>query len=686
MGRGDVKVRLLGDLSDLTSALGEGASQIGDFASGVAGRAGIALGAAGAAGGALFVERFDDALDFGVTSDRIAAQLNLSDEAAALAADSAASLYANAWGESVDEVSAAIASVAQNDLVDLENASQATVETITAGVLDISNAFDEDFGSASRAAGQLIRNGLAGDATEALDLITAGFQGGANRADDLLDTLNEYAPSFARLGLDGATAIGLISQGLDAGAFNADKIGDAFNEFEIRATDMSDGSIAAFQAMGFEAREVATTIAEGGPAAAAATSEILSALGRMEDPIARNAAGVALFGSMWEDLGEDVILSLNPAEAAITDFEGATERMGDTLNDNLRTKIDTLIRSGLMAMTSAMTDHVIPVAEQVIDTFNEDGLSGVFDLVSEAVSDAVPVVLDELQEMGEKIIDWVADTAPEVAAQLVDWGKEFVEWVGPQISPMLQELGRLVGVLLTWLVENIDDIVVQLAEWGAAFVAWVAPMIPPMLAEAANLLGQLIAWMAIDALPKLVAELAGWALAFGQWLADAGIEIIRQMPGFIQNVTTAATRAGQEALAEFGRWISQLPGDFYDWGREAGLELVRGVIDGLKNLPGAITDALPGNIGGSIADRLTPATEAPKSIGGFTAQDVGGQAFIADVPVEPTPTIVNVTNNFGAGTDPIEAGRAVEEVLYRFEQAGGQIRIQQDAAGVITLS
>ena len=48
------------------------------------------------------------------------------------------------------------------------------------------------------------------------------------------------------------------------------------------------------------------------------------------------------------------------------------------------------------------------------------------------------------------------------------------------------------------------------------------------------------------------------------------------------------------------------------------------------------------------------------------------------------PTIV-VNQNFGVGTSPVEAGRAVEEVLFRFQQAGGSLRVTRSDNGVITL-
>ena len=62
-------------------------------------------------------------------------------------------------------------------------------------------------------------------------------------------------------------------------------IGDAVKEFSIRAIDGSDTTKKGFEALGFDAEDVAAKFAEGGETARAAFKTIVDALGAMDDPI-----------------------------------------------------------------------------------------------------------------------------------------------------------------------------------------------------------------------------------------------------------------------------------------------------------------------------------------------------------------------------------------------------------------
>ena len=154
------------------------------------------VGAAALAAGALFSASFGQSLDFSAANQTISAQLGLTQEESARIGEISGNVYAGAWGESIDEVNNAIRSIDQN-LGEIENFPDAELEQITGLALDLATAFDVDVSEATRAAGQLIRSGLATDAEDAFDIITTGFQNGANASDEFLDTLSEYSVNFA---------------------------------------------------------------------------------------------------------------------------------------------------------------------------------------------------------------------------------------------------------------------------------------------------------------------------------------------------------------------------------------------------------------------------------------------------------------------------------------------------------
>ena len=112
-------------------------------------------------------------------------------------------------------------------------------------------------------------------------------------------------------------------------------------EFQIRATDASESSAKGFELIGLNAAEMTARIAKGGPEARAGLQEVLDGLNAIEDPVKRNTAGVALFGTQWEDMGDAIRkLDLKTAASEIGDAAGATERALKTMSDNAATQIE----------------------------------------------------------------------------------------------------------------------------------------------------------------------------------------------------------------------------------------------------------------------------------------------------------------------------------------------------------
>jgi len=313
------------------------------------------------------------------------------------------------------------------------------LSNLTGQVLDIATAFDQDFGEVISTAQTMVNNGLVPDMASAFDTITEGFQTtGRKGREELLPTLNEYAATFTSLGIEGPTAIGLIDAAIDAGAFNVDKVGDALKEFGIRLMDGSDGTRDALQAVGLDAEAVTTAIAAGGPAAQAATSQVIQALSNMSDPLAQEAAGVALFGTTWEDLGPAVISALDPAKVAIGDLSQATEEMGNTLNDNLTTDIEGFKRKAMQGLADSITNVAMPAIRSLVDAFKDDGLAGIMDKLSEAIQSGLNATVAWLKADGLAMLGgFFFKTLP------VELGKAFIA-----LNKLNFEVGKiLVGAL-----------------------------------------------------------------------------------------------------------------------------------------------------------------------------------------------------------------------------------------------
>lgn len=327
-------------------ALEMGEGSMSSFGGGIDGLVGKLGGLAAGMGGIVAsADAMMEGLDQDRLGDKLAAQLGATPEMAAEFGDMAGSLYAQAYGDSFEDVNDALRGVWQQGLVD-EDATNAQIESITAKVLDLTTAFDQDLAGATGAIGTMLKTGLAPDADAAMDILTRGFQQGADKAGDLLDTMTEYPALFQALGIDGQTATGLIAQGMAGGARSADLVADALKEFQIRAIDGSKASAEAYGAIGLNAEEMTAKIAAGGEGAREGLDQVLDGLRAMEDPVERNAAAVGLFGTQAEDLG-GALFDLDPSTAvqALGDVGGAAEEMGNTLNDNAATRLEEFKRS-----------------------------------------------------------------------------------------------------------------------------------------------------------------------------------------------------------------------------------------------------------------------------------------------------------------------------------------------------
>lgn len=297
----------------------------------------IGVGVAAAKG---LIGAFNEGLAQEKGYDRLQALTGI-DEADALRLGRAAGeAYANTFGESIEANMDTARLALQFDLVD-DASSTRSAQKVVEGLSGIADVLEEDVRPVAATVATLLSSGVAKSADEAFDLIAAGARNGLNRNEDLLDTLTEYPALFKRLGLSGPEALGLISQGLSAGARNSDIAADALKEFQIRATDASETSAEGFEALGFSAEEMTAKIATGGAGAREGLEQVLGRLREMEDPVARNAAAVALFGTQAEDMGEALFaMDLSTAVAQLDGVEGSAKRMFDTLANNDSTKME----------------------------------------------------------------------------------------------------------------------------------------------------------------------------------------------------------------------------------------------------------------------------------------------------------------------------------------------------------
>lgn len=317
--RTDVKANPI-SLDDLFSG-GTSASGISDLIMG--GGKWAAIG--GAVGAALW-----SGLQTEWQEDKIGALMAAQTGAAAGQAerlgDMTGDVFVSSFAGSLDQVSDAMAAAFNNKLINVDDVDS-QIERVTKKVMTLATTTGDSTQKITWAARNMLLNGVAGNVTEALDMIQNASDKGLNYADDFLDTAAEYSAHFKVLGLDGADAFGLIGQAADAGARNTDQAADALKEFGIRAQDMSVLTRRSFETIGLDADVMGRKVAAGGSEAKDALRQTLNALQTMPSEIDRNSAAVGLFGAKAEDLGQALYhMDLDNASESFGDFAGAVEK------------------------------------------------------------------------------------------------------------------------------------------------------------------------------------------------------------------------------------------------------------------------------------------------------------------------------------------------------------------------
>lgn len=275
------------------------------------------------------------------------------------------------------------------------------LESVSADALMLRDTFDYDLNESLRASKALMTNfGL--DSHTAMNYIAEGAQKGLDYSGELLDTISEYSVQFAKVGMDADDMFNIMQAGAENGAWNLDKVGDAIKEFSIRSIDGSKTTQEAFAALGYDADEVMGIFAKGGEDANIAFRTILKDLVSMDDAVARDAVGVQLFVTMWEDLGVD-------AMAALSEVTDGTYLAGDALNEINAVKYDT-VGQALQGISRQLEVQLAPAGSAAAQRLAE---------MSPQITESLKTVSPYIEDLAVKFSDVLVDGIDLAIAALI---------------------------------------------------------------------------------------------------------------------------------------------------------------------------------------------------------------------------------------------------------------------------
>lgn len=578
-------------LNDATSGPADAAGEraggrfSGAFTAAMAGGAALAVGA--------LVAGVGEALDQGKITAKLGAQLGATPAEAEKYGQIAGNLYAGAITTDFQQAADAIKATMGSGLLPPE-ATNAQIEGVSTKVADLANTFDQDLGGVTNAVSQMLRTGLASSADEAFDVLTVGFQSSANKADDLLDTFNEYGTQFRKAGLDGATAMGLLDQAIQAGARDSDVAADAIKEFSIRAVDGSKTTAAGFQALGLNADDMAAKFAQGGKSASGALDTTLDKLRGIKDPVKQSQAAVALFGTQAEDLGS-ALLAMDPSKAAkgIGDVGGAADKLGTSLHDNAGAEVEKFKRGLQQGFVEFLGNEVIPRLRDFFG-FMKDNKGLVIGITT--------VVL--------------ALGAAFAVASIGVWAMNSAMLANPMfwiIAGIVAGVAGLVILIVTYW-DEIKAATMAAWDWVVDKIVWAKDGI----------------LSAIDWLGQIPGRISGWFSQAKDWAVEHALGLVNWMQGLpgriwdalsglagiLWDVTASAFKSLRDGavnkVSGFIDWVSSIPkraGDVIRGGAwrlyNAGIDLVVGIWDGIKSAGGWLWDRVSGFAKDYVLDPIT---------------------------------------------------------------------------------
>ena len=586
----------------------------------------------------------------------LAAQTGLTGDALDAMAESMEDIYAMNLGESMEDVADSMATVRQTTQL-----SGDALEDLTADALVLRDTFDYDVAESTRAAQALMENfGITG--AEAMNLIATGAQNGLDFSGEMIDTISEYSVQFAKIGMDADDMFNILQSGADGTAWNLDKVGDSIKEFSIRAIDGSKTTVEGFEAIGVNADEMMQTFAKGGEAANDAFYDVLNGILELEDPVARDAAGVKLFGTMWEDMGVEAMQALAGAEKGAYATGDAMGELMDIKYDNLKDAFGAVKRSAEVALIplastfANLLTNLAPKLGAIIEKF-----APIIEDVTERAMPFVDIFLDGLMDM----LDAISPLLPVLADALM----AIFEAIAP-IFPIVTSLVQSILPALVAIISAILPVITTVLDALMPIFDLIADLVAIILPPLTSLINALIP--GVQRLADVFSGALGNAIARITPALSGIMDVLGNVITFIANVFTGNWQGLWENIVDIFTGIFNLIPTIIESIINHAIDLINGIIKGINSIAE--------HVGFEI--NLIPHVELPRfAAGGFTdglslAGEAGMEAIIS---FDPNYRAANIGYWARAGQ---LLGATAEDAGFELSGNPGQSAVVIDMGGI----
>lgn len=508
-------------------------------------------------------------------------------------------IYIKGYGESFEDIANSMALVKQQ----MGDISDEELQKVTESAFLFADTLDMDINESIRGANALMSQfGL--DADGAFNLMAQGAQNGLNQNQDLADQLAEYSVYYADMGFTAEEMFNMVANGAEDGAFQIDYLNDAMKEFGIRSKDGSKASSEAFTALGLDADKMTVQFAKGGIDAKKAFGEVTKALSGVESDVDRNAIGVALFGTKFEDLGEDAVIALSDMTGEIDDTTDALGDMskvkfnsiGEMFNELKRSAEMLLLPLGemLIPVLTKIIQEILPILEEVLPPLI-DNIAEFLPPLMQMVSDLLPVLV----ELFMALLPPVMELASAILPILIDVFEQLLPPIMEIIEMLLPPLIDLITTLMPVILDLATSLMPPLVEIFKALLPPILDLIDMLLPPLIDLIVALSPL--IDALTpviKMLAEMLGEnlsnAIELLSPIIDNFLSYLEGIITFITGVFTGDWEMAWEGIKQiFSSIINQIP-ILVETAINGAIGAINKLINGVNKLTGTIgIDAIP---------------------------------------------------------------------------------------------
>ena len=563
-------------------------------------------------------------------------------------------LYTSGAGESFDDLSNAMATVKQQ-MGDLDSDS---MKSVTQSALTLRDTFGYDVSESVRAANTMMTQfGIDGD--KAMGLIAKGAQNGLDFSGELLDSISEYSVQFNKVGLDADDMFKIMEKGAETGAFNLDKIGDAVKEMAIRVVDGSETTAQGFETIGLNADEMSAKFAKGGDSAKEAFNETISALASMEDPLAQNQAGVALFGTMWEDLGPEVVTQLASIQEGAYATAEEMEELNQVKYDDLGSMFEALGRTlevailpigeALIPLLQEILESIFPAIEEHLPVLME-AISGIVEPLLPLVEELLPVALD----LFSQIIEPLSGLISEIMPPLIELFQDILPPLMEIVESVLPVLISLFSEILPPLIDIVDAILPPLLEVLNMILEPILELIQTLLPPLSKLLSKLAPLFEalspiIETLGKMISNTLGTAIDIIMPILENLMDRLGSVIDFITGVFSGDWEKAWDGIVGIFKSTLNIIPSALEGIINGAIGVINNMIQGVNNLTGKI---------GIPSIPLIPNVSIPRfHTGGIVDFEAGeGPALLQDGEMILTQRQQKMLFDIANGVNPIGAG------------------------------